>query len=115
MVRGDRIKHAAREIIVSAYANIWLTIDDEGFHYVTCQVEATTADEARACGLGVLGSMAGGKEAYIRAPYEASYEKDFDTKITKFGGYVRFGWRDQPGEWHYPEKIDDTYLYVRSP
>lgn len=51
----------------------------------------------------VLHAFADGRAAFIRRKPEVVSHKDFDTKITRHRGTVRFSFKTEPGEWSYPD------------
>ena len=50
----------------------------------------------------VPGTFAKGRTAFVRNLPEADSDTNFDTKLTKHRGYVRFSFRLEAGSWHYP-------------
>lgn len=72
---------------------------DDGWFHVYCPTNGSSVEEALAAAEFVLKSLATGKLTMIRAEPQATAEQNFDTKETTFKGFVRFSFKDEPGEW----------------
>ena len=96
---------------IKVYSERWaaevLISDDPnkaGFKHVQARLLADSQDDALAGAQQILNDYATGKTAYIRAKPEAQSERDFATNFVFHRGYVRFSFKDEPGEWHYPDR-----------
>lgn len=76
----------------------------DGWILVECRTTGDSREEALAAAELILHSMADGKIAVIRCEPKASSETDFDTKQVLHRGFVRFAYRDEPGEWQYTNR-----------
>ena len=56
-----------------------------------------------------LSFFAKGKEAVIRVKPKAEQSVDFETDAVVTRGYVRYAFRDMPGEWYTAEYIEGNY------
>jgi hypothetical protein len=74
-----------------------------GFLNVIARTIGETREDALAGAEFVLNAFAFGRLAYIRVKPEANSETDFDTKVTRHRGFVRFSYRLESGDWQYPE------------
>jgi hypothetical protein len=75
----------------------------DGWYQVYCTTMGDTKALAFEGAEHVLNALAFGRTAAIRVRPEASSDTDFDTKETHHKGIVRFIYRLDAGEWHYPE------------
>ena len=78
---------------------------EAGFIHVQAKVLGDSMEDALTGAKQILDKYAAGKLAYIRAKPEAHSDRDFDTKIVVHRGWVRFSYKDEPGEWNYPESF----------
>lgn len=85
-------------------ATVQISRDDEGWFHVYCPTVGDSAAEAKAGAAYILNTLASDRWAVIRHEPSAESETDFDTKIEHHKGFVRFSFRDGPGEWHYQDK-----------
>ena len=83
-------------------AEVMVSGGNEGFIHVQARVAGDTQADALKGTEVILDSMASGKVAFVRARPEAHTDTDFDTKEVLHGGYVRFTFRNEPGNWVYP-------------
>ena len=91
-------------------ARAWCS-DDVGpgaYHHFQVQVDGVTEPDCRAGGDWVLNFFAQGRDTFIRTPVEMASDTDFDSKVTRHRGFVRFSVRLQAGEWHYPEPAEEN-------
>jgi hypothetical protein len=80
-----------------------LSHPSEGFFHIYATTIGETKEDAFAGAEYVLNAFAFGRLALIRAKPEANSETDFDTKLTRHKGFVRFSYRLEAGEWQYPD------------
>lgn len=80
--------------------------DESGFINCVAFVDGKSKETALQGAVKVRELFAAGREAYLRVDAGAASETSFDTKKTKHIGFVRFSFRCESGEWHYPEKSD---------
>jgi hypothetical protein len=85
------------EVLISNEPN------EAGFWHVQGRVMGDTNTAALAGATQIIHSYADGKLTYVRAKPEAMSEVDFDTKKVLHRGYVRFSFKNEPGEWMYPD------------
>lgn len=76
----------------------------DGWFTVFCRVHADSVSEALVGAEFVLNALAGGKLAAIRHAPSGEEKVNLDTKAVTYEGYVRFSFRDEPGEWKYPDR-----------
>lgn len=67
-------------------------------HHVTAHVSGDSLEVCLAGAAAVL-SVVKGKVAFIRIPPEADSQKDIMHDRWVHRGYVRFSFKDEPGEW----------------
>jgi hypothetical protein len=89
-------------------AQIHISKSDDGWFHVYCPTRGESVDEARAAAEFILNALASGKLTMMRSNPEADEETDFDTKQVKISGFVRFSFRDEPGERKQPASFDDV-------
>ncbi len=85
------------EVLISDQPN------EDGFWHVEGRILGDTNGAALAGAMQIIHSYAGGKTTYVRANPESLSETDFDTEKVIHRGYVRFSFKDEPGEWHCPD------------
>lgn len=97
---------------VKIYSDGWVATiltgpaSNDGFYQVYCTTLGETNALALAAAAHVLNVFAFGRLAMIRANLEAVSETDFDTKKMSHKGFVRFIYKLEAGEWHYPEAAE---------
>lgn len=93
-------------------ATVQISRDDEGWFHVYCPTVGDSAAEAKAGAAYILNNFASDRLAFIRHEPSAESETDFDTKIEHHKGFVRFSFRDESGEWKYPDRSyeNDTQI-----
>lgn len=74
----------------------------DGWYHVNCPVSGDSVAEVLAGETFILNALAGGKLAVIRSAPNGSPYRDFDL----YKGYVRFSFRNEPGEWKYPDRSE---------
>jgi hypothetical protein len=84
----------------------------DGWIAVYCPVYADSVAEAQAGAEFVLNALAGAKLAAIRNAPSGEAHVDFDTKVVFYKGHVRFSFRDEPGEWKYPDQSIETAQFL---
>ncbi len=89
------------------FASILSGPPEDGIFNVFCTTVGNTHAEAMMGATAVLNIFAHGRWAFIRVKPEAVSEEDFDTKITHHRGFVRFSYKLESGEWHYPNSDDE--------
>ncbi len=77
----------------------------DGMLTAECHTKGDSQAEALFGANYVLNMLAKGRFAVVRIKPEAASEKDFDTRLTRYHGYVRFHYKLEPGEWHYTDEI----------
>lgn len=75
----------------------------DGWYQIYCTTVGETNDKALEGAEHVLNAFAFGRAALIRVRPESDSETDFDTKEARHAGIVRFHYRLDAGEWHYPD------------
>lgn len=71
----------------------------DGYTQVVASLVGDSKDDCLLAAKLVLNHVAKGKDAIIREFPEADTQKDFASHRMIHRGYVRFYFRDQPGEW----------------
>lgn len=82
---------------------------DEGWYHVVCPVVGDSAAEAQAGAEFALNALAGGKVTVIRSAPSGEEKQDFNTKEVTYEGHVRFSFRNEPGDWKYPERSFEQF------
>ncbi len=84
---------------------------EAGYYHVLVATEGLTEPACLKLAQAAL-EVVRGKRAFIRVPPEADSLYDFITSQWQHRGYVRFTFRDEPGEWEHvqPMKIDTGEL-----
>lgn len=80
--------------------------------HCTAEIDAKTKDDALSGAQTVLDLLAKGRKTFLRVAPEAHSEQDFDTKQLKIGGFVRFSFALEPGEWTAPEPQASTVSFA---
>ena len=80
----------------TAFAQI--TRNDDGLFNVYCPTVGSTEEEAKAAAEFVLKALAEGKFRFIRKKPTAGSEQSYETKAVEHKGFVRFGFKDEPGD-----------------
>lgn len=80
---------------------------DDGWVDVYCPVVGDTAEEAKAGAEHILYALAAGKRAVIRCAPNVLDDLDFDTARITHRGFVKFSYRNEPGDWQYPDRGAD--------
>lgn len=104
-------EHAVPDAVVTMVSNKWVAavsvspnIDEHGFVHAYARTSGTSEAEARSAAQYVLWALGFGRETFIRTRPEANSETDFRTKITRHSGFVRFSFKLERGEWHWPNE-----------
>lgn len=85
-----------------------------GIHwgYLRADIRAMNKPLALATAQGFLDRYAKGKLAIVRARPEATTDKDFATNEVTHKGYVRFLYKDEPGEWTFTQEHPQEIRYL---
>lgn len=65
---------------------------------VYIRTEATSEHEAKASAQFLYETIGGKKVRFLRVPPGTTSQTDFETKVTRYRGFCRFAFRDEPGE-----------------
>jgi hypothetical protein len=71
----------------------------DSLYHVIVRTRGETKDDALAGAQFVLDAFANGRTSYIRVNPEAHSEINFDTKEICHGGFARFSFKIETGEW----------------
>jgi len=72
--------------------------DESGAHHVYAVSDGDNKDDSLAAVQFVKDNFVRGRLTAMRVEPEAESERDFDTKLTRHRGFVRFTFFDVPGE-----------------
>ncbi len=75
----------------------------DGFTHVECRTTGDSVPHALMGAEYILNAFCKGRLAFIRVKPEAASDTDFRSSKIVNKGYVRFGYKLEPGEWHYPD------------
>ncbi len=87
--------------------DIWLSSNDDEYYHVLARCLWPTPEKCLYEMERVLHAFADGRKAFIRRMPAVATETDYESGITIHSGSVRFSFRTEPGEWKYPEPIDE--------
>lgn len=99
-----RAEALAKRFVPDAEVEILFTgaSDASSWTYVAAKTIAPTPEKAKRAVEIVLKETAEGRRAVIRVPPMSILHRDFEAETSVGKGYVRFGFKDEPGEWEYP-------------
>ena len=88
--------------------------NDAGFFDVYCMTDSLSSEGALSGAKYVLNAFAFGRTCLIRVAPEVASEKDFATGVTGHRGMVRFSYKLESGEWHYPKPPANMWFGQRA-
>jgi hypothetical protein len=92
------------QFVVSENPDGWFHIQGEGW-----TTDLSGSSPIYQIGAVTLERLAAGRRAFIRVRPEVNREKDFQTDDEVTRSYVRFSFRDEPGEWDYPSEARNDF------
>lgn len=94
---------------------LWFHVEPPDTYQVTANVSGNSQAACLAGAAAVLNAVKG-KTAFIRIPPEADSQRDLVHDRMLHRGYVRFSFKDEPGEWvQVPLEIERTTAHRYAP
>jgi hypothetical protein len=92
------------QFVVSENPDGWFHIQGGGW-----TTDLSRSSPIHQIGSVILERLAAGRSAFIRVRPEVNREKNFQTGDEVMHSYVRFSFRDEPGEWEYPSEARNDF------
>jgi hypothetical protein len=103
LIRKLRAELDAEEI--GHHIDMTVSMDEDPWAHVIATVWGKSRVDCEIAATKVLDRLARGRIAFIRHPPTGETQHDFCKDKDEHRGYVRFSFKDEPGEWHYRKEL----------